>query len=180
MDCTNAIAMLERRFDEGGGGIPDLDRHLAGCAACRAKADELESLGRMLYALPFEAPEGIEDRIKAVIIQERSRRNRPMVIGVLASCALLGASALNWLLPLREFEEKVRDYVLGWIPNTEWLGSGRSYREQIETAWSNGQGMIEGVEWFSASVIWSALATAVVLLVVLNGLCTAQLRQTGR
>ncbi len=180
MDCQNAIAMLERRFDEGAGGTPELDRHLAECTVCRAKADELESLGRMLYALPFEAPEGIEDRVKAVIIQERSRRNRPIVIGILAACTLISASALNWLLPLREFEEKAWDYVSAWIPNTEWLGSGRSYREQIEMAWSRGQGMFEGVELFSASVIWSALATAVVLLVVLNGLCTAQLRQTGR
>lgn len=180
MDCRIAIAMLERRFDEGGGGRPELDRHLAGCALCRAKADELESLGRMLYALPFEAPAGIEDRVKAVIIQERSRRNPPAVIGVVAACALIGASGLNRLFPLREFEEKVWDYVLAWIPNTEWLGSGRSYREQFEMAWSKGQGIIEGVGWFSAPVIWSALATAVVLLLVLNGVYTAQLRQTGR
>ncbi len=180
MDCRDAIAALERSFDEGAGRTPGLDRHLAGCAVCRAKADELESLGRMLYALPFEAPEGIEDRVKAAIIQERSWRNRPAVIGVVAACALIGTSALNWLLPLREFEEKAWDYVLGWIPKTEWLGSGRSYREQLEMAWSKGQGMLEGVEWFSAPVIWSALATAVVLLVVLNGVCTAQLRQTGR
>ena len=180
MDCRNAIAMLERRFDEGAGSTPELDRHLAGCAVCRAKADELKSLGRMLYALPFEAPEGIEDRVKAVIIQQRSRQNRPVVIGVVAACTLIGASALNWSFPLRDFQEKAWDYALAWIPNTEWLGSGRSYREQFEMAWSKGQGMIEGVEWFSASMIWSALASAVVLLVVLNGVCTAQLRQTGR
>ena len=180
MNCQNAIVILERRFDESAESTPELDRHLAECEVCRAKADELESLGRMLYTLPFEAPEGIEDRVKAVIIQEGLRRNRPAVIGILAACTLIGVSAMNWFLPLREIEKKAWDYVLAWIPNTEWLGSGLSYREQIEMAWSKGQGLIDRVEWFSASVIWSALATAVVLLVALNGICTAKLRYTGR
>ncbi len=180
MDCQNAIAALERAFDEGAGRAPKLDRHLTGCASCRAKADELESLGRMLHALPFEAPVGIEDRVKAVIAQEHSWRTRPAAVGLVAACALAGTGALNWLLPLREFEEKAWNHALGWIPDTEWLGSGRSYREQFEMAWSNGQGLIESVAWFSAPVIWSALAAAVVALVLLNGVCTAQLRQTGR
>lgn len=180
MDCQNATAMLERRFDDGTEGPPELDRHLSGCSACRARAYELESMEHMLYDLPFEAPEGIEDRVMAAIVQERSRRNRPTVIGAMIACALISASALNQLLPMRKIEEKVWNSVRTWIPDTEWLGSGRSYREQFEMSWSKGESMLEGVEWFSASVIWSALAATVLLLVVLNGICATQLRHAGR
>lgn len=180
MDCQSAIATLEECFDEGAQYSPELNRHLRDCQACRAKADELESLKDLLHTMPFEAPEGIEDRVKAVIRQERSRRNSPALVGFVVACAFVSASALNWFLPLRELENKLWDYMLGWIPSTEWVGSGRPYREQIEMAWMNGQGIFDRVEWFSNSMIWSALATAVVLLVALNAICTAQLRQTGQ
>lgn len=180
MDCQRAIAMLEQRFDEGAQNTPELIRHLDECEVCRAKAAELESLGDMLHAMPFVAPEGIEDRVKAVIRQERSRRSSPALVGLVVACTFMSASALNWLLPTGGLEQKLRDYMLAWIPDTEWVGSGRPYRAQFEMAWMNGQGIFDRVEWFSTSVIWSALATAVVLLVALNGVCRAQLRHTGR
>ena len=180
MDCKNAIALLEEFFDDGVERTPELDAHLLECEVCRAKADELESMEGMLYDLPFEAPQGIEERVMAAIDHERSRRNRPTVIGAMVACALICAGALNQQLPVQEIEERMWKFVRAWIPDTEWLGTGRSYREQFETAWSNGWGMFEGVEWFSTSIVWSALAAMVVLLVVLNGLCTTQLRHAGR
>jgi len=180
MDCQNAIITLERCFDEGTAATPELKEHLSGCAACSAKAHELESLQRMLYALPIEAPEGIENRVKAAIAQDNSQRNRLMVMEALAACALLCAAALNWLLPLQDYKENTWNYVCACISDTEWLGSGRSYREQCEVIWASGLDMFERVEWFPASVLWSTLTTALVLLVVLNGVCAAQLRQAGQ
>lgn len=74
MECQHAIETLERSFDEGIAFTPALKVHLADCAACRAKAESLESLERMLYVLPIDAPEGIENRVKAALI--RITRNR--------------------------------------------------------------------------------------------------------
>jgi hypothetical protein len=180
MDCRNAIVALERCFDEGAAVTPELKEHLGGCAACSAKANELESLERMLHALPIEAPEGIESRVKLAIIQDHSQRNRPIIMGVLSACALLCAGMVNWLLPPLEYEEKAWNYLRAWIPDTPWLGSGRSYREQFEIVWSSGLDLIAQLGWFPASVLWSALATTLVLLVILNGVCTARVRQAER
>ena len=176
MDCRDATAMLDELFDAGAERGQVLDAHLDGCAACRSKADELKLMGELLHGLPFAAPEGIEDRVMAAIDRERSRRNRPSVIGAMIACALISAGALNRLLPVPEIEARLWKFVRAWIPDTEWLGTGLSYREQFEAAWSNGRSLIEGVEWFSTSMGWSTLAATVVLLAVLNGICANSLR----
>jgi predicted anti-sigma-YlaC factor YlaD len=180
MDCRDAISLLRQRFDEGIDSAPEVEQHLMGCASCREKADELDSMNTLLYALPFEAPGGIEDRVLSALMQEHSRRNNPMVIFALAACTLASTLIINWLVPVQSIEQKLLSYLNSWIPNTEWLGTGRSYRDQFEQFWSNAVGFVGGMDWLSVSVMWSALATSVVLLVLLNGICAARLNHTGR
>ncbi len=180
MDCTEANVVLERCFDEGADYPSELDTHLGGCAACRAKLEDLYSIERMLHALPFEAPGGIEDRIMTALMQEHGRRNRPAVMALLAACVLAGTTAMNWLLPMRELEDRAWRYMESWIPDTEWLGTGRPLRDQFEWLWASGSDMVGRIEWFSQTAMWSALATAIVLSVVLNGICVARLRHFGR
>ncbi len=180
MDCKDATALLEQGFDEGVQNSPELIRHLDECQACHAKAQKLNAMREILHALPFEAPEGIEDRVKAVIHRERLGRSSPAFIGLVVVSVFVTASALNWFLPLRELETKVLEYLLAWIPSTEWVGSGRSYREQFEMTWMNGAGMIDSLEWFSTSMLSSALVAAILLMVSLNAMCITQLRGAGR
>lgn len=180
MDCPTALHMLEQHFDENSTFDPELEQHLLGCTECCAKAKELESLEILLGDLPFDAPDGIEDRVMTAITQEHSQRNRPALVGVVSVFVFLCLSALNWWLPIQELYAKGWNHVRTWLPDTEWLGSGRSYREQFEQSWSKVLGMNEGVEWLSSSVIWSTLISAVVLFMILNGICAVQLRHTSR
>ena len=180
MDCQSALHMLEQHFDENSTFSPELEQHLLGCAECRVKAKDLERLEILLGDLPFDAPNDIEDRVMSAITKELSQRNRPALVGVISVFVFLCVSALNWLLPMQELYTKGWNHVRTWIPDTEWLGSGRSYREQFEMSWSKGLSMIEGVEWFSSSVVWSTLITAVVLFMILNGICAVQLRHISR
>jgi hypothetical protein len=180
MDCRDAAEKLEQCFDAGSEYPSELDAHLDGCAVCRAKLEELHSIERMLHALPFEAPGGIEDRIMTALMQEHGRRNRPVVIAVLAACTLLGTGAMNWLLPVRALQDRAWRYMASWIPDTEWLGARRPLRDQVDWLWTSGSNIFGRIEWFSQTAMWSALATAIVLSVVLNGICVARLRHSGR
>lgn len=180
MECREAIELMEQCFDEGEENSPTLNTHLAECAECRVKADEIKSIGQVLYAMPFEAPRGIEDRVMTALMQEHGHRKREVALSVFTICALTTAIALNLVLPLRQIEDRFLGYIQTWIPETPWLGSGRSYREQFEMVWSNGFGYIERIEWLSASTMWSTLAATVILAVILNGICVVQLRHSSR
>ena len=171
--------MLEQCFDENTEATPELELHLSTCASCCAKAADLRSLENMLSDLPFEAPEGIEDRVLTAITQEKVRQNRPVLISLLSACILLSATIANWLLPTRTIQTKTWNYLQAWIPNTDWLGSGRPYSEQFTAAWEKAQSLLTNVEWFSSSLIWTSLIATVLLLMVLDGLCALQMRHTN-
>ena len=171
--------MLERCFDESAEATPELELHLNECASCCAKADELMSLESMLCELPFDAPEGIEERIMTSIAQEKAQKYRPILIGLMSTCCVLAVSILNWLFPTQAIQTKAWNYLKAWVPDTDWLGAGRSYREQLALVWEQGQEILGGVEWLSSSVLWGSLIATLVLLMVLNGLCAVQMRQTN-
>jgi hypothetical protein len=180
MDCQEAKSKLEQCFDDGIALDSELEGHVSGCADCKALADDLAAMDSVLQAMPFEAPDGIEDRVMSALVNEHAKRNRPMVIGAMAAVTLLSTMAINWLIPVREIEQTFLRYVQSWVPNTEWMGAGLSFRDQFETIQSSLVGWFNGIELLSASMMWSALVASIVLLVVMNGICVARLRHTSR
>ena len=135
MRCQEAIALLEHCFDEAEKMPPALQAHLEECDACRAKADTLNNLEQQLFRLPVEAPTGIENRVKAALAQEHARQYRPKLIASIAASALACAGVINWLLPLGAYEERAWEFLQGWLPETDWLGTEFNYRDQLEQAW---------------------------------------------
>lgn len=180
MDCKSAREALEISFDEGRDRAPEIESHLAECASCRRVSDELGSMEHMLASLPFEAPEGIEDRVLEAVLREESRHNRPAVIGAMTACALVSASALNYFVPTRKVEEVVWSRVEAWLPETQWLGAGRPYQEQLQEFWASMMDAVGQAAWLSPMLVWGTLGATVALLVVLNGICAVQIRQVNQ
>ena len=180
MDCKNAREALEISFDEGRVLAPEMESHLSKCASCRRLSEELGSMEDMLASLPFEAPEGIEDRVLEAVLREQSRHNRPGVIGAMAACALISASALNFIVPAGKVEEVVWNRVGAWLPETQWLGTGQSYQVQLQELWASMTEAAGQASWLSPMLVWSTLGATVALLFVLNGICAVQVRQVNQ
>ena len=180
MNCESAQTMLERCFDDHLDASPELKQHLETCAGCRAMADEFSALDRMLGDLPLDAPEGIEDRVLLALHADDARRNRPVLIGLVSACVLFSVGLLNWLLPIDALQAKASQQLHAWVPEMEWMESGQPFMEQVDATWAQAQGLYQSAEWVSSPMIWSSLIAAVLVLLMVNGICAVQYRHTSR
>lgn len=96
MNCARVRDLLpEHALGVAGGDAAAIDRHLAGCAACRKEARELSGAAASLaYALaPASPPPGLEDDVVATVHHAAGGgRRRPG--GVRRSTAVMLAAAL--------------------------------------------------------------------------------------
>lgn len=103
MTCAEARALVQLRMDGplDAARAVEVERHLGGCAACRAHAEELRALREELRALPtLEFPEeALEDVLQRTVGAEPLERPRWLRTPWLAAAAalLLAALLLPWL-----------------------------------------------------------------------------------
>jgi len=180
MNCREAISEIRRCFDDDVKHSPEIEGHLAECENCRSEADELSSMDGLLHSLPFDAPAGMEDKVVSALMHEHSRRNNPAILLAFAVCVVISTIAIDWFAPLEAAEQRFLDYANRWVPDVEALGSGQSYRAQFEGLWSSASSLVSRIEWVSTTMMWSALLSSVVLLVIVNGVGVARLRHTSR
>jgi len=126
MNCDDAIERFSEALDGalGEGERAEMEGHLAGCAACRARRGELTEIRGLLRSL--EDPESGGERAAAVsrgVMQvvkagppaavpespaPATGRNAPIAVVVLA---ILGIGAVIVLNPLAWFEDRIRPRV---------------------------------------------------------------------
>ncbi|HYJ60760.1 MAG TPA: zf-HC2 domain-containing protein [Actinomycetota bacterium] len=95
MNCAKVRDLLpEHALGVAGGDAAAIDRHLAGCAACRKEARELHGAAASLaFALaPAVPPAALEDEVVAAVHAKAGRTRRPS--GVRRSTAAMLAAAL--------------------------------------------------------------------------------------
>ncbi|MBA1147289.1 zf-HC2 domain-containing protein [Ectothiorhodospiraceae bacterium WFHF3C12] len=98
MNCTQAREVLEARLDGEVSGSAELDAHLAGCARCRALAEESDLLRRSLVNLPVQGPRpGFADDVLAQAVSGRRGRHRVWPWSA-AAAGLVAGLALGVLL----------------------------------------------------------------------------------
>src|SRR5215475_5940911 len=90
---SRILAYLDGRLKEA--EHAEVEKHLAGCAACRVRASEFRSVSELLEELPVVEPSPAFDvRVRARIAAEPARQSnwawlRPSPRIALAACALL-------------------------------------------------------------------------------------------
>ena len=109
MNCTDSREQLALRlYDElDEHEAADLERHLEGCAACRALAGELgQGLGRLAASTPDDLPVGWADQLRGRVAEEprpRVARSNPaagLAAGFgIAAGFLLGLAVAGLLIP---------------------------------------------------------------------------------
>ena len=179
MDCQKAILIIEQCFDAGQELSVDVECHVEECTACKTHFKALSQLNMMMGNIPVEAPKGIEDRIVDAIEQEQQSQKRPLQLAGMVAMALVGLSLIAWLLPIQAVENTLMHYAERWLPDTQWLGAGMSYQEQVEMMMAQADQWMSHIEWVSSTMVWGALASAVLLLTILNGLCASQMRHSS-
>ena len=180
MDCSNAIELIEQCFDNRLEPTSNVEKHLEGCSACMEKYNQLAQLDLMMSDLPIDIPIGIEERIVEAIEQEQQSQKQPVQLIAMVASALIGLSLLAWLIPVKTIQVKLLSYVEQWLPDTQWLEANMSYQEQLEVMMAKTAQWMSEIEWVSSAMIWGALASTVLLLMILNGLCAAQMRHTSQ
>ena len=107
---TRILAYVDGRLKEG--ERAEVDKHLAGCAACRLRENEFRAVGDLLGELPMIEPSGaFNARVHALVAAEPQKRK----------------SWLAWLTP----SPRIALVASLLLVATVWLGSQQSPPPQI-------------------------------------------------
>ncbi|HXJ47457.1 MAG TPA: zf-HC2 domain-containing protein [Candidatus Dormibacteraeota bacterium] len=108
---TRILAYVDGRLKEG--ERSEVDKHLAGCAACRLRVNEFRAVGDLLDELPMIEPSGaFNARVHALVAAEPGKRR----------------SWLAWLTP----SPRIAFVASLLLVATVWLGSRQTPPPQIE------------------------------------------------